>query len=205
MGIWFSYPFKVTEDASEPSLPSKENLKPDNKSQEPEFDLKEPGSVKDVVVDAMLPQKSPSVPIQEEPIVLKQSLGSKEHSFIFIFFCVSDVVVSFYACMRFSILIGCVKFLMVTLGDNTMVNAEKSEAVAVAATGVAAATVVRSQSDKGQAKSTKEAPKVSWGRLLSQYSQVNCSFSLLVECFALCISLIWFCLSYDDSCMFILL
>ncbi|OIV95367.1 hypothetical protein TanjilG_14521 [Lupinus angustifolius] len=140
---------KLCEDDSETSLPSIEIGDPVNKTIP-----HEPVSFKDVVVDAMSPQ-SPSVTIEQDPIVLQQILGET----------LDEIAMD--ADKRKAV-------ATVAAEAAAAAVAAKAVAAAAAARAVAAAAAAREalgQLKECEAKSTMANPKASWGRLISQCSQ----------------------------------
>lgn len=111
----------MSEDSSSTSLPSEEILgpvnEPGNESPQTELrpsDLPDTDSLKAVdVCDAMLPEKSPAMPVEGEALASPQSPGAKVAS-LFSFYGYLDLytiaVSCFCACLRFSdclVLLNC--------------------------------------------------------------------------------------------------
>lgn len=98
-------------DASSTSLPSAEILgqvnESGNESREPELrqsDLPDTDSLKAVDVgDAMLPERSPAVPVEGEALVSPRSSGPKVVFFAY-FFVICSLGCCLYACMRLSLI-----------------------------------------------------------------------------------------------------
>ncbi|KAE9593817.1 putative adenosinetriphosphatase [Lupinus albus] len=140
---------KLCEDDSETSLPSIEIDDPANKTIP-----HEPVSFKDVVVDAMSPL-SPSVTIEQDPIVLEQILGET----------LDEIVMD--ADKRKAAATAAAEAAAAAVAAKAVAAAAAARAVAAAA----AAKEALSQLKECEAKLTMENPKASWGRLISQCSQ----------------------------------